>query len=392
MYKTIQSSRFAHPSSRAEMERRRSTVMAAMRKEEIDCIVMHNYDNYLGGYTRYFTDFPVGNYPSTVLVHSDGDVVVVGHGAAGASSLPPFASLPWMQTPATPFMTTLSYTNNYVPEIIVDYAKKHNCKKIGFIALSMIPAALYNYMRERLKGVELVDATDMVDRIKAIKSPEEIDGLLEAVRLHGCLAASVPAFLSPGRYEYEVVNDLKKAAADLRCEGLNIALGSDPCKPMMIPSASQFRRIEPGDSVVCLIEVSGPGGYYGEIARLWSLGEPRGELAQAMKDAADCQRMIAQAAKPGVSPAELFRLNNEYLTARGYAAEGRLFAHGQGFDMVERPAFLPSETMLLEENMFLAIHPTAVNDDVFAFCCDNYLITKDGAIRVTKTPMEIIIC
>ena len=392
MYNTIKDSRFAHPSTIGEMERRRAAVMQTLKQNEIDCIILYNYDNFLGGYTRYFTDYPVGNYPTTVFFHRDGDVVVVGHGAPDATSVPPFAKLPWMHTPATPLMPTLLYTDNFAPKMILDEVKRRGCKRIGFIAMSMVPAALYNYIREHMPGAELIDATDMVDRIKAIKSSEEIEGLLEAVRLHDCIASAVPAFFRPGKYEYEIVSDLKKVAADLHCEGLNIGLAADPVRPTMLPAPAQFRRVEPGDKLACLVEVSGPGGYYGEVARLWSLGDPGPELAEAMKVSADCQKMIAGMVKPGADPAELFRANNEFLTERGYAPEGRLFAHGQGFDMVERPAFSPAETMKLEENMFLAIHPSAVNEKVFALCCDNYLVTADGAKRITKTPMEIIIC
>lgn len=60
--------------------------------------------------------------------------------------------------------------------------------------------------------------------------------------------------------------------------------------------------------------------------------------------------------------------------------------------MVERPAFVPNETMALKENMFLAVHPGAANKDVFAFCCDNYLITAGGAELLNKYPQQIIYC
>ena len=72
--------------------------------------------------------------------------------------------------------------------------------------------------------------------------------------------------------------------------------------------------------------------------------------------------------------------------------EGRLFAHGQGLDMVERPAFSGGESMKLEENMFFAVHPAAVTPDAFGSACDNFLVTKDGAERITDLTRGIIAC
>jgi Xaa-Pro aminopeptidase len=389
---TVKNQRFPHCSSPVEMQRRYNAVRTAMNIEEIDCLILFNYDNFLGGYTRYFTDFPIGNYPTYMLFYSKDDMVVLGHGGSKNSSLPPFAVLPGMRAPAVPFMPTLHYTNDYAARYLAEDIKKHTVKKAGFVGFSMIPASLYTYLREVLPSVEFVDGTDLVDRIKAIKSPEEIAGLREAVRLHDCIASSMPAFFRPGVYEYEIVNNLKKVSLDLKCEALNIGLGTDPIKPMLLPAVSAYRQVQPGDHLICLIEVSGPGGYYGEICRIWVLGEPSENIKKAFEASVECQKMIASRIKPSVSPGDLFRANNDFLTARGYLPEERLFAHGQGFDMVERPAFLPSETMKLEENMFLALHPTAVNDNAFAFCCDNYLVTATGCERITKTPMEIIQC
>ncbi len=41
--------------------------------------------------------------------------------------------------------------------------------------------------------------------------------------------------------------------------------------------------------------------------------------------------------KPGADPAEIFKVVNEHLTAHGFNREERILAHGQGYDMVERP-------------------------------------------------------
>lgn len=114
-------------------------------------------------------------------------------------------------------------------------------------------------------------------------------------------------------------------------------------------------------------------------------------MLDAFEHAREAQKIVATMLKPGADPADLFEANNKYLVSKGYAPEGRLFGHGQGYDMVERPAFVPKETMKLKEGMLVAVHPAAVNQDVFSFCCDNYLVTATGAELLTLTPQKVFV-
>ena len=66
------------------------------------------------------------------------------------------------------------------------------------------------------------------------------------------------------------------------------------------------------------------------------------------------------------------------MRARGLPPELRLYCHGQGYDLVERPLVRFDETMALEENMNLAVHPGYQSASLFAVICDNYLVGRDG--------------
>ena len=57
--------------------------------------------------------------------------------------------------------------------------------------------------------------------------------------------------------------------------------------------------------------------------------------------------------------------------------------------MMEAPAIADHETAAFQENMFLSIHPELTAMDNFAICCDNFRITKEGAVRLTRTPQKI---
>lgn len=147
---------------------------------------------------------------------------------------------------------------------------------MGFVNLGHINAAYYLYLKENLPGVDFVDATDFVDEIKAVKSEDEIAFIRKAIAVQDAVCAAVPTFVRPGRYEYEVRGAINRLLEDLGSEEQLIMLGSSPpgIPTGHLPTFYQNRRIEPGDQVFIMIEVNGPGGYYGEIGRTWCLGEP----------------------------------------------------------------------------------------------------------------------
>ncbi len=68
--------------------------------------------------------------------------------------------------------------------------------------------------------------------------------------------------------------------------------------------------------------------------------------------------------------------------------ELRLYAHGQGYDLVERPLMRADETMSIEADMNFAVHPSYETPSLFAVICDNYLIGLDGPGRVPAQDAE----
>ena len=140
-----------------------------------------------------------------------------------------------------------------------------------------------------------------------------------------------------------------------------------------------------------MIEVNGPGGFYGEIVRTVCIGEAPRALLDTWANAAVAQDKTAELMKPGAKPEELIDTHNKLLASMGYPLEGRLFAHGQGYDLVERPGICLGEKMTIKTGMNIVIHPTLITKESYAFCCDNYLITESGAVRIHKTPREVFI-
>jgi Xaa-Pro aminopeptidase len=114
-------------------------------------------------------------------------------------------------------------------------------------------------------------------------------------------------------------------------------------------------------------------------------------LTEAVATAIELQTATLKLFRPGADPAEIWRAHNRLSEQRGVLPETRAYAHGQGYDLVERPLIRDDEPMSLQAGMNIAVHPTVGNDRVWAWVCDNYLITETGVSEcLHQTPKDII--
>ncbi len=387
--------RIRAPIPTRELERRWSAVRKAMKAESLDLLVMQNDNQYLGGYVRYFTDFPAETaYPVTVLFPQNDEMTMISHGGPPKPPGPPAWAVRGVKTRlARPYFRTAHYTNSFDAEEAVKVIRQRKDKKIGIVGMGAMGAAFYAYLKENLGGVEIVEASELVDRIKAVKSADELVFVRNAAETQDRVFAAMPTIIRPGKYEYQVRAEIARMLMDLGSEEQLLRLSSAP-PGQPAPTLETFlqnRQIQAGDQVCVLIEPTGPGGFYTEICRTWCLGEAPKELIKMWDISVQGQKLAASLLKPGIRPGDVFARVNEFLVSRGQIPEGRTNAHGQGYDLVERPLFNAEEPMLLQPNMVVALHPLASNESAFALCCDDYLITNGVAERLHKTPQEVFV-
>ena len=86
---------------------------------------------------------------------------------------------------------------------------------------------------------------------------------------------------------------------------------------------------------------------YTEIARTIVLGKASNELIDGFESMKEAQAHTLRLLKPGASCARGRRqATTTTCAARGLPPELRLYAHGQGYDLVERPLIRADETMI----------------------------------------------
>jgi Xaa-Pro aminopeptidase len=383
--------------STQELERRWAAAREAMREKKIDYLIMRNDEEFLGGYVRWFSDLPARHsYPFTVIFPEDDEMSLITCGPfpPGDPSPPTWAARGVKQRFSAPYVPTAHYSHTYDAELAVRVLKEKKDAVIGLVGRSFIPVNFHEYLVNHLPGARFVDMTEEIDHLKAIKSDEEIDLIKGTAALQDEAVKELREKIRPGMRDFEVYAEAGYSVIKRGSERHLIMVCS---APRGVPAPFQGRRyqnriIQEGDQVSVLIEVNGPGGLYTEIARIFSIGPPSQELVDAFHYSVEAQQHTLSLIKPGAHPGEILAANNEFLDRQGYQPELRLYAHGQGHDLVERPLFLRDETMLLGEGMNITVHPAAATDHVWAQVCDNYIVGPDGPGEcLHKTPKEILV-
>ena len=384
--------------SAAELERRWKATREMMQERKIDYLVIQNSEEFLGGTVRWFTDFSARfQFPMTVIFpEDDGMTTITSGGDPPAEQFPP----PWAargikRRLGAPYFPTLQYTSTMDAELAVSVLKEKKKPTIGLVERAFIPITFYEYLTKHLPDAKFVDATEWVDEIKVIKSPEEIELIEGTAALQDAAMEHLKKTVRPGMRNFELLAEVQYSTVKNGSERQLIQIGSGPLGTPVPFSVRHFqnRVIKEGDQVTVLIETNGPGGYYTETMRIFMVGKkPSQELQDAFGVVVEAQALTANHLKPGADPKELWDMNADFLKKKGYTPPARLYAHGQGLPCVERPSIRYNETWKLKAGMNITIHPSAARKDVLAIVCDNYIIGKDGVEpSLHKFPREIIV-
>jgi len=380
--------------STQELERRWKAVREKMMEEKIDVLVMQNDNEWLGGYVKWFTDIPARNgYPLTVIFPVDDEMTTITCGGKPPGDLgPPAWTMRGVKGRLTaPYFRSLNYSNTYDAELAVGTLKVNKKAKVGIVAKGSMSAMFYEHLIRNLPQATFVDFTDAIDQIKAIKSDEEIELIKKTAALQDEAIEYAKTVIRPGRKDFEIIADVVHKVTMLGSEEQLLIGGSGPLgKPVPMQKRHfQNRIIREGDQFTLMIEVNGPGGMYAEIGRVYYLGKVPSELKDAYDLCKETQKNTLKLLKPGADPGDIWRANNEFLLSKKQLPETRLFAHGQGYDLVERPAIRDDEPMKLQARMNITVHPIIGSDKVWVWVCDNYLITDTGIQSLHTSPQQI---
>jgi Xaa-Pro aminopeptidase len=323
-------------------------------------------------------------------------MTVVGQGPIGMDRLAPADGDP-LRRGVRRLMTSPSYASApFTKEVDAALAEKaltpFSGGTIGLVGTAAMPASFADYLRRgKLSNAKFIEASDLVDEIKAIKSAEELALLRRTAAMQdACMSAAFVA-VAPGKKDIEVA-----AIAEQVGHGWGSEQGLFMCASGPVGTAAvmanrhlQNRTIRDGDQYTLLVESNGPGGFYTELGRTCVLGKASQEMKDEFAFVLEARKFTLGLLRPGAACKDIWDAYNQFMRDNKRPEEKRLYCHGQGYDMVERPLVRYDEAMPLAANMVVSCHPTWVTERTYSWACDDFLITAKGCERLHAFPEKI---
>jgi len=291
----------------------------------------HNVQYLLGGHRAFFFDYMDAMGLSRYL-----PVVLYPKGAPEKAGF--FGHrLENHQREVEPFWTaevqTTSSGSVDVMKKAIEYLRKLGMKprRIG-VELAFLPMDSGAALRSAFAGSEIVDALFVLERLRARKTPAELEKLRVASERVIDSMLAVIASHGPGTTKQELADALKVEEVNrgLTFEYCLIAAGASHNRA---PSA---QRWEKGD-VLSLDSGGNYHGYIGDLARMAILGEPDAELEDMLADIEATQRAAMKPIKAGVMGGDIYAAAEAELARSKYHNHTHFLAHGMGLVSHEAP-------------------------------------------------------
>ena len=242
---------------------------------------------------------------------------------------------------------------------------------IGF-EKSYVSAYRWEEINEVLPKARIVDCTEMMDRVRWIKTPEEVAALEAGARLLDEAYMEVLPSVSPGDTERLVHSRIIESC--LR-RGANWAHGIlNSSRNTVAYGGESDVAFEAGD-IIRNDYVSYLNGYPGHQSRSVCVGQPSGEQRRVYQVTLDIYRATIEKCLPGARTSDIYHFANDRFHDAGFQGNVSLAGHGVGaWWHQQEPYMVPSSNRVLEEGRVVALEPHIG----YWHLQDMVLVTPDG--------------
>ncbi len=262
---------------------------------------------------------------------------------------------------------------------------------------------LTGYNHKRLEAAldgfcELEEASDIVTRLRAIKSPAEIEYVREAARLADVGLERAVEKAAPGAFEGEILSAIQGAIFEGGGDppGNEVIVGSGP-RSLLFRYASGMRQLDENDQLS--LEWAGVyRRYHAAMMRTLVVGEAskyQRYLFDAVREATEA---MTEALAPGRPVGEVDTAHRRVLDAAGlekhrFAACG--YSQGTTFqpNWMDWPMLYEGNSVLAVPGMTFFLHCIVTDSDrgVAMSLGRTCLVTESGREVLSKQPLDLIV-
>lgn len=276
-------------------------------------------------------------------------------------------------------------------EEVAKQAALMGVKTLGFEQDAM-QYGTYEVYKSTVKA-DLVPLSGLIEKIRLIKSEEEINIIKVACEIADNAFTHILNFIKPGVTELDVSNELeffmRKQGATSSSFDIIVASGLRSALPHGVATD---KVIETGDFVT-LDFGAYYNGYISDITRTVAVGQPSEKLVEMYNAVLESQLLAVEKVGPGMTGAQADAIARDYLKSKGLGeAFGHSLGHGIGLEVHEGPGLNFRSEVVLEPNMLVTIEPGVYIPGIGGVRIeDDILITETGNEILTHSDKQLII-
>ena len=241
-------------------------------------------------------------------------------------------------------------------------------------------------------AAELVPAGGLVEQLRVVKEPEEVERMRRAARA----AAELYEWLASdyglvGRTEREVAVAVEARSKDFGADGLSfppiIAAGANGALPHAEPRDAEIER----DTLVivdlgCIVE-----GYCSDCTRTFATGSIDEEAAAAYRLVQEAQAAGLAGVRAGAECREVDAIARRIIDEAGRGKQfGHGLGHGVGLEVHEEPRLTPRADGALAAGNAVTVEPGVYLPGRFGVRIEDLVIVEDEGCEVlTPTPKDL---
>ncbi len=375
-------SAFSLPFSMDEYQARIAAVQAEMAKRGVDILLIHTPENML-----YLTGYQTAGYFSyqCLALPAEGEPVILTRRLEEGNA----RLLSWVQQ-------RFSYLDveDKVSKTIQIVRQFPCVKQLGLEKSSwFLTVANYERLVELLSPIQVVDCSQLVDRIRLVKSAQEITYTREAAQIADVAMAAGMQSIREGATENDIAAAVSDAAIRAGSEYTGIPhliKSGERCS--IAHAAWDNRRLQRGDIVY--MELSGcVKRYTAVVMRTVQLAPEASQVRRAAEAVIESLNRTIEMIRPGVTTGKLYEVAQSVITGAGFPVIPRRMGYSLGLGFPPRWGewdtldFQPNgEAELLPGMVFHVIPAIPLNERATIGFTETVLVTDRGNEVLTTYP------
>ncbi len=266
-------------------------------------------------------------------------------------------------------------------------------RRIGFENLR-IPFETHARLSEALPlGAELVPAGSLIEELRMVKSPREIEQIRRSAEANSKAFAAALRKVKPGMTERDLAAELdhqmRRHGADQAAFETIVAAGARAALPHARPSDHRLKANQ-----LVLIDMGAlRDGYASDMTRMLVLGRPGAAPRRMYEAVLEAQLAALDAVRDGVAAAAVDAPARRVL--RGYGMDKAFVhstGHGLGLEIHEAPRLGRNEKTRLKAGMVITVEPGVYVEGLGGVRIeDTVAVTANGCQNLTPTPKDLAV-